>query len=314
MDFGELYNYSTKNGVVIPDTSQIRTLVENAFKNTFGDDFIVEPETPQGRIIEAYTMMFVDVLRVCAINANSFNPAQAVGSYLDNISALFGNERLAGESDYNLRKRNTESIASGTGYAEAVRRALSQVQGVISICVLDNGDADPAVLPNSTNGISVGPHTVFICVAGGNDTDVANAIFQNISAGCAFEANPEYGTVTTKIVTDDNTGTSKTIKFYRPQPLSVSFEATVRDDVYTGDDIVGDTKNAIANFVNNHATNYTITQADIISAIGAAGSGLVCTNLIMKMGSSQVSHIAIRPFESVSVDASDDEQIIVNVV
>ena len=315
MESINLYTYQTSNGVVVPNTSGIRALVENIFKTSLQDDsFSVDPETPQGRIIEAITMMFVDVLRVCAINANGFNPSQAVGTYLDNLGALSGTSRLSGESDYNFRNRVIDSHASGVGYAAAIRRALSQVAGVTSICVLDNGKADPAVLPNSTNGISVGAHSVFICVGGDNDNDmeIAEAIFKTLSAGCAFETR--YGTVVTKIITDSRTNTSKSISFCRPQAITTTFAATVRDDVYTGTDIVQDTKNAIAYFVNEHSINYTITKGDIVSAIAAYGTGIVCTDLVMKKGGTPVDSLVILPYNTVFADPEDKNQITVDVI
>lgn len=315
MNFGDLYSYSTKNGVVVPNTDGIRDVVVQALKNAFEDQTLsTDPETPQGRIIEAITLLFVDVLRVCAMNANGFNPSQAVGTYLDNIGALFGVQRGANESDYNYRNRIIESNSTGSGYALSVRRAISQVSGVTSICVLDNGKADPAVLPNSTNGIAVGAHSVFICVGGGDDMEIAEAIFKTLSAGCAFETSSEYGTVTTKVVADDQTNTSKSISFYRPESISATFAATVRDDVYTGIDIVQDTKNAIADFVNNHSANYTITKGDIVSAIAAYGTGIVCTDLVMTSDGTPVNSLVILPYKTVSVDPEDANQITVDVI
>lgn len=315
MDFGDLYNYSTKNGVVIPNTDGIRDVVVQAVKDAFEDQTLsTDPETPQGRIIEAITLLFVDVLRVCAINANGFNPQQAVGTYLDNIGALFGVSRLVGESDFNYRNRIIESNSTGSGFALSVRKAISQVDGVTSVCVLDNGNADPAVLPNQDNGIAVSPHSVFVCVGGGDDMEIAKAIYATLSAGCGMETSAEYGTVTQKTVVDEATNTQKTISFYRPLQKQVSFKVVVRDDVYTGTDIVADTKDAIANYVNEHATNYTITDGDIVSAIAAYGTGIVCTSIKMFSGVDELPKLAIRPNEAVSVDSSSATQIEVTVV
>lgn len=314
MESIDLYSYQTSNGVVVPNTSGIRTLVENIFKTAFQDDsFSVDPETPQGRIIEAITLMFVDVLRVCAINANGFNPSQAVGAYLDNLGQLFGISRLPNQSDENYRESLKSSYSNTSGYALAVRRALLAVDGVTSVCVLDNGSADPAVLPNSNNGISVSPHSVFICVAGGQNADIAKAVFDTISAGCGFEHSDEYGTPVDQTVEDDSTNTSKTIYFYRPTSVATLYSVTVRDDVYTGEDIVADTRNAIAKYVNDHATNYTVTKGDIVSAISAYGTGIVCTDVSIFADGLPIDELAIRPFEVVNVDPTSAEQITVNV-
>lgn len=301
MTFDDLYSYSTKNGVVIPETDKIKESVENVFKTAFGEGFSVEPETPQGRIIEAITLMFMDVLRVCAVNANGFNPSQAVGTYLDNIGALFGVVRN-GDVDSIFREKIVQSNSAGSGYAAALRRALSQVNGVESVCVLDNGYAYPVALPSGTsNAIAVSPHSVFICVSGGDDMEVADAIFNNLSAGCGMESSGEYGTLVRKQVTDVDTQTTKEIKFYRPEQVDVSFVATVRDDIYTGNDIVADTQSAIREFVSGHSTNYTITKGDLISAIAAYGTGIICTDLEMSKDSSPTDVVAIMPFQAATI-------------
>lgn len=301
MTFDDLYSYSTKNGVVIPETDNIKESVENVFKTAFGEGFSVEPETPQGRIIEAITLMFMDVLRVCAVNANGFNPSQAVGTYLDNIGALFGVARN-GDIDSIFREKIVQSNSAGSGYAAALRRALSQVNGVESVCVLDNGYAYPVALPSGgENAIAVSPHSVFICVNGGDDAEVADAIFNNLSAGCGMESSSEFGTLVERDVTDESTQTTKSIKFYRPELKSVSFTATVRDNIYTGNDIVTDTQSAIREFVSGHSTNYTITSGDIISAIASYGTGIICTDLKMYSDNALVDIIAIKPNQAVAV-------------
>lgn len=301
MTFDDLYSYSTKNGVVIPETDKIKESVENVFKTAFGEGFSVEPETPQGRIIEAITLLFMDVLRVCAINANGFNPSQAVGTYLDNIGALFGVARN-GDIDSIFREKIVQSNSAGSGYAAALRRALSQVDGVESVCVLDNGYAYPIALPAGVaNAIAVSPHSVFICVHGGNDTDVANAIFNNLSAGCGMVSDTEYGTLKSIAVKDSSTQTEKTMHFYRPTERSLSFSVSVRDNIYTGNDIVADTQSAIREFVSGHSTNYTITEGDIISAIAAYGTGIVCTDLSMSVDGIATETIAIMPYQVAAI-------------
>ena len=306
MDFGDLYNYSTKNGVVIPNTDGIRDVVVQAVKDAFEDQTLsTDPETPQGRIIEAITLLFVDVLRVCAINANGFNPSQAVGTYLDNLGQLFGVSRLPNQSDANYRESQKSSYSDTSGYALAVRSALTRVSGVTSVCVLDNGSADPSVLPNADNGIAVSPHSVFICVGGGNNADIATAIFKTISAGCGFEHRRGYGVATAipmsadGVPAEDGVPSVKTIYFYRPQTVTTSYTVTVRDDVYTGTDITTDTQNAIKAFLSDHSTNYTVTKADLISAISAAGTGIICADLHMYVGVNETNELAVRPYEAI---------------
>mgnify|MGYP006974687605 CR=1 FL=1 len=47
----ELYSYINSSGVIVPDTEDLQSEVEQEYKDTFGEDLDVTPETPQGRLI-----------------------------------------------------------------------------------------------------------------------------------------------------------------------------------------------------------------------------------------------------------------------
>lgn len=88
------YAYLTSTGVIVPDTSDLRTLVENEFKAAFGLDLIVTANTPQGVLITAEVLARDAVLRNNAVVANQINPNLAAGVFLDAIWALTGGERF----------------------------------------------------------------------------------------------------------------------------------------------------------------------------------------------------------------------------
>ena len=96
MDFSksDLYDFQSKNGIVLPQTSSVRTAVENMFKDIFGADVSLEPETIIGRMVEAITLMFVNMLGVNAQNANALNSDSASGDTLDMLGSSFGIPRL----------------------------------------------------------------------------------------------------------------------------------------------------------------------------------------------------------------------------
>lgn len=244
--FGDLYDYATKNGVVIPITSEVKAKVEELFRTVFGSGFSVDATTTQGRLIEALALLFVDMLGVTAQNANSFNPEQAAGAYLDNLGALFGIMRLADESDYRYRLRLLESQSRGRGYAMSIRRAISEIpaptgtKGIVSVCVLDNGLHDPAMLPEDTKSVWVNGHSVWICVGydpaiiesgiiSDLDGRVVEAINATISAGCGMTPGQATGTEVTMTWSDAETGTSKTITFYRSVQKTVTFAVPTAD-------------------------------------------------------------------------------------
>ena len=307
--FASLYDYATKNGIVIPATSDIRTKVENEFKTIFGADIDTTAETPIGRLIEAITFLFVDICGVNAQNANGINPSGATGAYLDNIAALFGVVRESGESDMKFRNRILKSQSRGIGYVRSIWNELSKVSTLTSICVLENGDADPCVI----NGLTIDPHSIFACVSGAGTNEesalVASALYATKAAGCAYHDADDCGTKVERTI--DGT----TVRFYRPTQKYVRFSVNVIGSSYTGEDIVGDTQTAILNYVNEHNTNSIITASDVLAAVSLAGLGIVATSVTMECSDDNaawipVDNLQLRPFEVVAPTASNVEVIV----
>ena len=320
VNFGSLYDYNTNTGVITPITSAVKANVENAFKAIFGADLDVSDETPAGRFIEAITFLFVNVCAVNAQNANGINPNAAIGAYLDNIAALFGISRLTDETDAKFRKRILTSISRGFGYVESIWNELAKIQTLTSICVLENGNADPSVLPNDINGCAIDPHSIFVCVSGDGseeeDLAVARAIYATKSAGCAYTDSTEYGTKVEKTITDEATGSSTLVRFYRPNRKYAKITVKVRGSAYTGTDIVADTKNSVVEFFKSRNTNDNILPMDIVAAISLSGLGIVCIESSINASAdgeiySDVDSLLLRPYEYALVKSSDIEVVLV---
>lgn len=88
------YQYLTTSGVIVPDTGDLQTIVQDEFRAAFGLDLIVTANTPQGVLITAEVLARDAVLRNNAAIANQINPNLAGGVFLDAIWALTGGERL----------------------------------------------------------------------------------------------------------------------------------------------------------------------------------------------------------------------------
>lgn len=90
----DLYNFNVATGVIVPDTSTILISVQSEYQSTFGMDLPVTPDTPQGMLIVAEALPRTAVVNNNAQQANQINPNVSVGTYLDAIMALTGQERL----------------------------------------------------------------------------------------------------------------------------------------------------------------------------------------------------------------------------
>lgn len=87
--YAEYYEYLTGTGVIVPDTSNVLKDVQDEWKEVFGNDLSVEPETPQGRIIEMIARQRIFTLQMAASTSNMLNIDKAYGFVLDDIGSLF---------------------------------------------------------------------------------------------------------------------------------------------------------------------------------------------------------------------------------
>lgn len=89
------YGYLTDQGVIVPDTADQLAAVQAAWRDVYGQDLIVTPDTPQGLWITLQTLERDAVARNNAALANQINPNLAGGVWLDAIWALTGGQRVA---------------------------------------------------------------------------------------------------------------------------------------------------------------------------------------------------------------------------
>lgn len=92
--FPNLFDYSTDSGMVIPMTDEVKTNIQNAMFEIFGSGFDITDETPNGRLIEALTMLVKNSAGVSAQNMNAMNLNYVSGKQLDNFASFFGVSRL----------------------------------------------------------------------------------------------------------------------------------------------------------------------------------------------------------------------------
>lgn len=305
-DYGQLFEYSSNGEVIIPDTQEVKSRVTEMFKFVFGDNFDTSESSPNGRLIEAFTVMFVNILGVIAQNADGLNPNLAVGNWLDAIGAIFGVSRN-GDSDEKYRIRIKSSQSRGKGFVQSIWNAISKVSGVTSVCVLENGHEDPYTFPDT--GFTIDPHSIFVCCNGGDNLAIAEAIYSSKSAGCGYHMSANQGTAVDQTIEDAEQNYITTVRFYRPVLRNVRFSVTVRGDAYTGTDIVGDTKAIVSKYMSGRDANSKTTKADIIAAIGIAKLGIVCTDVVIEVENSNnvfesVDQLIVYPYQYISVTNS----------
>ncbi|OTA14589.1 bacteriophage protein [Xenorhabdus vietnamensis] len=130
------YHYITRQGVMVPDTADLRREVENDFYAAFGQDIDLSPETPQGVLVTMETENRDAMVRNNAELANQINPDIAGGVFLDAIWALMGGSRFVATRSYlsNVEFGGVpETIIPKGAQAESVTGALFETISTLII-------------------------------------------------------------------------------------------------------------------------------------------------------------------------------------
>lgn len=127
------------------------------------------------------------------------------------------------ETPQQFEQRRAQSVAKNSmGPSAAVQGAVLSVPGVLDAYTIDNPTASPVTI----QGVTIAANSMFCCVEGGADADVALAIWQHKAPGCGMTGS------TSVTVTDSNSGytmplPSYTISFQRPAMLNAYFLVTI---------------------------------------------------------------------------------------
>lgn len=85
-----------ENGLQTATASELRTELETAFRNIYGNDIVLDSSTPDGQLINILVQKGVDVRGLISQSYNSFNPDNTQGALLDQRCAINNIFRKAG--------------------------------------------------------------------------------------------------------------------------------------------------------------------------------------------------------------------------
>lgn len=164
------YEYVVDTGLIIPDTAEILEEVKDEWRQAYGADVILEPETSQGVIVVMDTEVRDASVRNNVAVANQINPDYAGGVFLDAIWSLTGGDRrpatrstipgviLGGQNGTNVLAGSL--ITVGQGGAEFVTAASVTIgefaPNVATVDVIAVEYGPIAVAPGTLNTIGVG--------------------------------------------------------------------------------------------------------------------------------------------------------------
>lgn len=152
----------------------------------------------------------------------------AIGTLTTVVSGVLGWETVTNPtaavlgrpaiSDQELRtlRRNTLALQS-ISTTEAQISGLYAIEGVKSLQFRENIEPTTEVI----DGISMVAHSVWACIDGGDDTEIATSLAKNKTDGAAWNG------AETVVVTNPWSGQDFTVKFDRPTDFPVWVRATV---------------------------------------------------------------------------------------
>jgi len=127
----------------------------------------------------------------------------------DSVSVVSGVEGVDEEGRFALEQRRQDSVAGNSfGPVGAIIGAVANVPGVIDYYGYNNNTANPVTV----GGVTIAAYSIYIAVAGGSPTAVAQAILSKKGAGAPMTGN------TTVTVYDSNP------LYAAPIPYSITYE------------------------------------------------------------------------------------------
>lgn len=177
------------------------------------------------------------------------------------------------ESRQAAEVRRQESVQiGGNGTAQAVRAAIANITDVTDVFVYNNG-TDAAITYGATN-YPIPAHSVAICVTGGTDLAVAQAIQSKLDAGCGMSSSGTTSVTLQDTVNYSAPYPSYVYRFVRPAAKQCYITVNVAALSTLPADYVSQVQKAVAAaFLNGYSTadgTINISRARIGAQIIAA--------------------------------------------
>ena len=183
------------------------------------------------------------------------------------------------ESDTSLKARLLASIFSGSALFGNYASACYRVDGVLDVYTYDNPNEYELILDN----ITIPPHSVYVCVNGGNSKDVAYALYEVKSAGCGWCGD------TTVTVTDKTYNSTSSVTFQTAKQLPLKMTVNAASNNNSSANLTELIQNTVISYVSNAYNSENVAKVGIRSLL----SPFVIANVI----NSQISNIQTLKIE-----------------
>ena len=152
-----------------------------------------------------------------------------------NATAIVGSLEES-QSAFEQRRKDSVSL-NARSTVNAVYANVAQCDGVIAVYAVDNKKNISETIDNYT----LTPHSIFVSVIGGENEDIAKAIYNNLSAGCDYNGN------TSVDITNEYSGAVEVVKFYRPDVFNIFVKVQIQNSAQLQNDYENIVKQAVYN-------------------------------------------------------------------
>lgn len=259
-------------GTSVPAGSQAKTALGNVFEVT------TTVVIPTGGVLGdvAFNAIVSGAIPCDVDDLTAGSGGSIVSSVLGWETISANTEGILGQStqsDISARSERLNTLAAqGSSVAQAITSGVNLVNGTGSMTFLENAT-------NSTDtfsGVTMTAHSIYACVDGGTDLEIAQALVSKKSAGAAYVnttgASPAQGIPVSQSVTVPYSGQVIDVLFDRPTPISILVAITVTV-VTPVSDPVESVKNAIIQYADGGISGITgLTVGQNVSAFELAGA------------------------------------------
>lgn len=249
----------------------------------------VQAKTTLGDLFESTDAVVLDSGGMATVNFQSVElgpigaPIESLNQIITSVlgweNVLNPNAAILGtseQSDQSYRSKRRQTLAlQGVSLPEAITSALYDVPEVRSLAFREN----VAAVSKTIDGVTLVPKSIYVCVDGGDEEEVAIALLENKSGGCDWNGD------TTLVVIEPSSGQPYEVKFSRPDEISILVKATVKADTSILDPqtIV---RNAILDYANGDlegeagfVVGGSVSSFELAGAINRNTPGIYVQNL-----------------------------------
>ncbi len=221
------------------------------------------------------------------------------------------------DPQYRLERKNTLAL-QGSSLAEAIISGVRAIPTVTSVGFRENIKSTPETI----DSIPMVPNSIYVCVSGGTNLEVATAILSKKSGGCDYNNGPSTDPVNhiTQAVVEPASGQTYEVKFDRPELIPISIKVQVKQNSAIVNP-VSVIKGAILAYANGDvgsdpgfAIGVSVSAYDIYKGIVAVEDELVILFYGQKLLSDTIYNfdtIEILPYQRATIN---EASIVVEVI